>query len=104
MTSSAARTIASASFGSSVLELDVHERRGLLHERQGVKERGRHAFARDGEVLEAPLGLGAPEGVGGHLDGAEGVFLDSRPGHRAELTTPASHDLTRQFDQIGGAR
>ena len=40
----------------------------------------RHALAGDREVLEAALGLGAPEAVGGDLDRAEGVVLGAGSG------------------------
>ena len=57
--------------------LHVHDRRRLLHQHQRADERHGHALAGDVEVLPAALRLGAPQPVGGDLDGAEGVLLDA---------------------------
>ena len=56
---------------------DVHHCAGPLHPRQGIDQLGRHAFARDAEVLQAALRLRAPQPVGGNVDLAECVALDS---------------------------
>ncbi len=58
-------------------EIEVDQGRRLLHERQRVDERVRHAFAGDLEVLQRALGLGAPQAVGGDRHGTEGVFFDA---------------------------
>jgi len=56
-------------------ETCVHGSRGFLHAREGVDDGERHALAGDAEEAAAALGLGAPQPVGGHLDGAEAVLF-----------------------------
>src|SRR5690606_17452149 len=53
------------------------ERRRLLDARQGGDLGGFEALARDGEVLDGALCLGAVEGGGGHADLAHCVVLDT---------------------------
>jgi hypothetical protein len=45
-------------------------------QREGVHERTLDRLAGDREVLDRPLGLGTPQGVGGHTHLAHGVVLD----------------------------
>ena len=49
----------------------VHPRRGTFDEGQGADDLDRLAFARDVEVLQGALGLGAPQPVGRDFDGSE---------------------------------
>lgn len=60
-------------FRRQFAEVVVDPRGGFLDQRQGVDHGERHALAADGEVLQRALGLGAPVGVVGHLDGAQAI-------------------------------
>jgi hypothetical protein len=59
--------------GVEQAEVPVRLRSGLLHVAEGLDEAAGKAQVANGEVVLGALGLGAVEGVGGHLDGAEGV-------------------------------
>ena len=56
-------------------ELDVHRGGGALHQSQRADQLHRHALAGNAEVLQAALGLRAPQAVGGDFDLAERVSL-----------------------------
>ncbi len=60
----------------------IHPRRRLLDEAEGVDDLQRQLLARaEREILDRPLGLGAPIGVCRNLDWAEAVGFGARGGH-----------------------
>jgi hypothetical protein len=60
----------------------IHAGGGLLDDGEGVDEADRHAFLRaEREIFDAALGLCAPIGGGGDLNGADGVGFGAGFGH-----------------------
>ena len=76
-------------------ELGVDPRGGLLHPGDGDDVGRLEGGAADREVLHRALGLGAPEGVLGHLDLAHAVVLG------AGLAVVAAHACDRTQDRGG---
>ena len=71
------------SCASSRPSRDVHPRCGLLDDAERADQRRRHALATDPEILQAALRLGAPVGIGRHVDRANRIRL--APGLRRIL-------------------
>ena len=61
--------------GRELSELLVRERGRLLQDRHAPDHRRWHPVVTDGEVMQRPLGLGAPVAVGGDVDRADAVGL-----------------------------
>src|SRR5690606_19702592 len=63
----------------------VDPRGGALDDPERADHAGRHALPADTEVLEAALGLRAPQPVGGNLYGPEGVGFGAGMGHGVKM-------------------
>ena len=63
--------------GVEFAQVAVGQGAGQFHQDVGPDEFGVAADVRDGEVLDGPLGLGAPVGARGDADFAQGIALDA---------------------------
>src|ERR1700722_16567265 len=71
--------------GIEQLQCRVGPCRRLLDEAERADEGARQLDATDREVLDRALGLGAPQGLGGHLQLAHAVVLDPKGTRHASL-------------------
>jgi len=78
ITSSAAWMMALPLFASSWLSSMFTAAAARFTSASAADQLHRHALAGNAEVLQAALGLRAPQAVGRDLDLAEGIALDSR--------------------------
>ena len=83
-----------AAFRIETAGLGVRNGLGLLDRDERADERGERLQPADRVVLDAPLCLRAPQGVGRYLDLAEGVFFAARGVREAYNMTSACRRIS----------
>ena len=81
--------------------LDVDQGRGALDLHQRPDQSGRHPPARDGEVVDGPLGLGLPPRLDRYRHRPQRVVLDAESGRLEGRWVGRAHEVRSTPDGLG---
>ncbi|MEI2697801.1 MAG: hypothetical protein V9E94_05480 [Microthrixaceae bacterium] len=84
--------------------LDVDQGRGALDLHQCADQSGRHPPARDGEVVDGPLGLGLPPRLDRYRHGPQRVVLDAESGRLEGRWVGRAHEVRSTPDGLGSGQ